>query len=464
MTNYEEFLGTKFKHHESVGFDAEPSTDLFPFQRDLVIWALRRGRCAIFASTGLGKSRMQLTWAHHVAVHTGLPVLILAPLAVARQTVAEGAKIGLSVTLCRDASDVRPGINVTNYDRVHLFDASVFGGIVCDESSILKHSESKTRAQLTEAFGSTPFKLCCTATPSPNDYMELGSHAEFLGICSQSEMLAEFFVHDGGETQKWRLKGHARQAFWKFIASWGALVRSPEDLGYDGSAYALPPLTVSHHTIEADAESVRASGLLFAQPASSLMERRAARKGSVDARVARCAELVNGTDESFIVWCDLNDESRALTKSIRGAVEVTGSMTSDDKEAAILRFLSGESRVLVSKGSICGFGLNMQHCHRMAFVGVTDSWETYHQSVKRIHRFGQVNECFVDVFASELEGAVVQNLLRKQRDADTMADELSREASESVRAEVRGTHRVTNTYEASVSMRIPEWLVEEVAQ
>ena len=195
MTNYEEFLGTKFKHHESVGFDAEPSTDLFPFQRDLVIWALRRGRCAIFASTGLGKSRMQLTWAHHVAEHTGLPVLILAPLAVARQTVAEGAKVGIVVTLCRDASDVCPGINVTNYDRVHLFDASVFGGIVCDESSILKHSESKTRAQLTEAFGATPFKLCCTATPSPNDYMELGSHAEFLGICSQSEMLAEFFVH-----------------------------------------------------------------------------------------------------------------------------------------------------------------------------------------------------------------------------------------------------------------------------
>jgi hypothetical protein len=461
VSDYNEYLASKFQRHIACGFDAEPSTDLFPFQRDLVKWALRRGRCAIFASTGLGKSRMQLTWAHHVAEHSGRPVLVIAPLAVARQTVGEGAKVGIDVTLCREASDVRPGVNVTNYDRLHLFDGSVFGGVVCDESSIIKHSGSKTRAILMEMFGRTPYRLCCTATPSPNDYMELGTHAEFLGVCTQQEMLAEFFVHDGGETQKWRLKGHARKEFWKFIASWGALVRSPEDLGYDGSAYELPPLTVTNHTIAADEESVRASGLLFAQPAATLMERRSARRGSVSARVEECAALVNATDEAFIVWCDLNDESTALTRSIRGAVEVTGSMTSDEKESAIARFLSGDARVLVSKSSICGWGLNMQHCHRMAFVGVTDSWEAYHQSVKRIHRFGQTRPCFVDIFASELEGNVIANLARKQRDADIMADELSREAGESVRAEVRGTSRVSNGYDARHEMRIPSWLTEE---
>jgi superfamily II DNA or RNA helicase len=462
VSDYERFIETKLVRTPSDGIDADVSSEhLFPFQRDLVRWALRRGRAAIFASTGLGKSRMQVTWAHHVNEHTRRPVLILAPLSVARQTADEGRKIGIAVKVCREQADVTHGVNVTNYDRLHLFDPSAFTGVVLDESSIIKHHTSKTLQALIDAFAMTAYRLCCTATPSPNDYMELGTHAEFLGVCTRAEMLAEYFVHDGGETQKWRLKGHARSVFWRFIASWGALVRTPEDLGYDGSSYVLPPLTVHHHTIAASEESVRDSGLLFAMPATSLMERRAARKGSIADRVHRCAEMVNANDDTWIVWCDLNDESAALSKLIRGAVEITGSMSSDDKEAAMARFLSGEARVLVSKSSICGFGMNMQHCHRMAFVGVTDSWEAYHQATKRIHRFGQRRACDVHVFASELEGAVVQNLARKERDAIAMAEELSREAAESVRESVLGSKRMTNGYEAKVRMNVPAWLASE---
>lgn len=462
--NYDEFVSGKLTRVAPAGFDAGAGwPHLFDFQADLVRWALRRGRCAIFADTGLGKSRMQITWAREVARHTEKPVIILAPLAVARQTSGEGDRIGIAVTVCREAADVRPGVNVTNYDRVHLFDASAFGGIVLDESSIIKHHTAKTLGALIEAFGATPYKLCCTATPSPNDYVELGTHCEFLGICSRVEMLAEFFVHDGGDTQKWRLKGHARTAFWKFVSSWGALIRSPEDLGYDGSAYVLPPMTVEHHTIEASQEAVHASGQLFAMPASSLMERRAARRGSIVDRVHRCADLVNASDEPWIVWCDLNDESTSLTKLIRGAVEVTGSMTSEEKEAALEKFRTGEARVIVSKSSICGFGLNWQHCRNMAFVGVTDSWEAYYQATKRIHRFGQLLPCFVHIFASELEGAVIANLARKERDANAMAEELSREVGAAVREAVRGTKRVSNSYDANIQMIVPAWLAKGAA-
>lgn len=291
---YSDFISSKLQIHEPVGIDGATvdSEHLFDFQRDVVAWALRRGRCAIFADTGLGKSRMQLTWAQRVHEHTGKPVLILAPLAVAEQTAEEGQRIGIDVTVCREQSDLSPGLNITNYERVHKFDASVFGGVVLDESSIIKHHTAKTLQTMLDMFARTPFRLACTATPSPNDYTELGTHAEFLGICTRTEMLSEYFCHDGGETQNWRLKGHARQLFWRFVSSWGALIRSPRDLGYSADGYDLPPLSVQHHTIEASDESVAASGLLFAEPAQSLMERRNARKASLSSRVESCVELV----------------------------------------------------------------------------------------------------------------------------------------------------------------------------
>jgi DNA modification methylase len=458
--SYEAFVAGKLVHMVPTGIaDAVCKSKLsFPFQNDLVSFALRRGRAAIFADTGLGKSRMQAEWAWRVAKHTGKPVLIFAPLAVATQTRDEALRVLISITVVKDGSEVtpnEPGVYITNYDRLHLFDMSVFGGVVLDESSIIKHYQAKTFQALCIACADTAFKLCCTATPSPNDYTELGTHAEFLGICTRAEMLAEFFCHDGGETQVWRLKGHARQVFWKFVASWAALVRSPADLGYDASAYVLPELSVEHHVIEADPESVRESGLLFAMPAKSLMERRAARKGSLGARVEQCAAMVNASAERWIVWTDLNAESTALTKSINGAVEVTGSMSTEEKESAIAQFVSGEARVLVSKSSICGFGMNFQFCAHMAFVGVTDSYEAFYQAVRRIWRFGQLRECIVHIFASELEGAVIENLKRKERDAKAMAEELSREASEAVRSAVRGSTRETNEYAPRVRMRSP---------
>lgn len=464
--DYREFVGAKLAHSPPTGIEgaAVQSPHLFEFQRDLVQWALRRGRCAIFASTGLGKSRMQLTWADAVARHTGAPVLILAPLAVTAQTAAEGASIGVTAVVVADqygadaATAGGANVVITNYDKLHRFTPSAFAGVALDESSIVKNFNGKTLAALIDAFADTPFRAAFTATPSPNDYTELGNHAELLGVCSREEMLAEFFCHDGGETQKWRLKGHARQAFWKFVSTWAALVRSPADLGYDGSAYVLLPLTVEHHTIDADAESVRLSGLLFAAEAATLMERKAARRGSVGARVEKCAEMVNSSDEPWIVWCDLNAESDALAASIPGSVEVRGSMTSDEKEAALVAFARGDFRVLVSKPSICGFGLNWQHCAHVAFVGVTDSWEAYYQAVRRCWRFGQKRPVAVHVFASELEGAVVKNLARKESDAEAMAVELSAETADMVRSEVRGSVRTTNDYAANSLMVVPLWL------
>lgn len=467
--SYEDFVSEKLTHAPPTGIEDASCEHpaLFPFQRDLVRWALRRGRCAIFANTGLGKTRMQIVWAHAVTKYTNMPVLILAPLAVAAQTSAEGDAIGMPVVIAADSAciaSVGPGVYVTNYDKMHRFNMDAFGGVALDESSIIKNYTSQTLADLMAAFAQTPFRCAFTATPSPNDYTELGNHAQFLGICSREEMLAEFFCHDGGETQKWRIKGHARKVFWEFVASWAALVRSPADLGYDASAYDLPPLTVEHHIIAADEDTTKAAGLLFAEEASTLTERRNARRASLSRRVDECAAIVNATSDPWVVWCDLNDESDALAKAIDGAVEVRGSQTSDEKEAALAKFASGEARVLVSKPSICGFGLNWQHCSRMAFVGVTDSWEAYYQAVRRCWRFGQKHPVAVHVFASELEGAVVKNLKRKEADAEAMAAELSAETSEMVRAEVVGSIRQTREHRADNRIVVPSWIKGEECQ
>ncbi|GAC1512284.1 MAG: hypothetical protein NVS1B16_03640 [Pseudarthrobacter sp.] len=460
-SSYEAFVARKLASVPATGLGRVPelSEALFPFQRDLVGWALKRGRAALFADTGLGKTRMQLEWARHVP---GRRVLVLAPLAVAAQTAAEGARMGISVRVCREASDVDVGINVTNYERLHKFDCSAFDAVVLDESSCIKHHTTKTLAHLLEAFRDTAWKLCATATPSPNDYTELGTHAEFLGVCSRTEMLAEYFVHDGGDTQTWRLKGHAREAFWRWVATWGAMLRRPSDLGYPDEGYQLPPLVTHEHVLEADPESVKKTGLLFAVPAQSLMERRDARRGSLDERVRQCAELVNASAEPWVVWCDLNAESEALTDAIDGAVEVRGSDTIEEKEQRLRDFAEGRTRVLVSKPSICGWGLNWQHCARMAFVGVTDSWEAYYQAVRRIYRFGQGRECHVHIFASELEGSVVANLKRKESDARVMAEELARETRDALVEEVRGQGRMTNPY-APGSVLVPSWIRSEVA-
>ncbi len=478
--NYSDFVEGKLSRVPPTGLSEIPALNpsLFPFQSDLVTWALRRGRCAIFADTGLGKTRQELEWARCVALATGGRVLILAPLAVGAQTVREAEKIGVDAKQVRYASDIEgpaadlitagasgdrspagPQIFVTNYDRIHHFDASAFVGVVCDESSVIKNSDSKTFATLTEMFAQTPFRLCATATPSPNDYTELGTHAEFLGICTKEEMLAEYFCHDGGETQTWRLKGHARAAFWKWVAGWAALIRKPSDFGYSDEGYNLPPLVIKQHTIPADPEQAKAQGLLFAEPARTLTERRAARKASLTPRVQRCADVVlSEPNEAWVIWCELNAEADALTDALTGAVEIRGSDDAILKEQRLVAFSNGEFRILISKPKIAGFGLNWQHAARMCFVGVKDSYESTYQAIRRCWRFGQKREVHVHVFASELEGEVVKNLERKEQDAFAMSEALSVETREVVKAEIMGQKRQTNAYGANTKARVPAWM------
>ena len=460
--NYQAFVTKKLAVVTRQGISGDLSVyALKPHQSDLTAWALRRGCAAIFADTGLGKSRMQVAWADVVCKsRPESEIIILAPLAVAGQTIEEAAKMGVEVNYCREDSDVRPGINITNYDRIHKFDCSRFYGVVLDESSIIKHHAAKTLQTLLDAFRETPFKLCATATPAPNDWTELGNHAEFLGVRSRAEMLAEFFVHDGGDTQTWRLKGHARRLFWKWVASWGAMIRSPGDLGHDASEYMLPPLNVHQHTVELEHNDAHG---LFAMEAQTLSERRDARKASLVERVRACAKVVNEDSQPWVVWCDLNAEGDALTAAIDGAVQISGSDDPDTKERRLHDFANGKIRVLVSKPSICGFGLNWQHASRMAFVGVTDSFEAYYQAVRREWRFGQTKPVHVHVFASNLEGAVVANLKRKEREAQAMADAMSAETLAAVRSEVFGFTKETNIYQPSRQVAIPAFLTKEAS-
>ena len=457
---YESFVARKLTRAVATGVVPPAGVGggtLKPFQRDVTHWALRKGRAAVFANTGLGKTRIGLEWAAFVAAHTGKPTLILAPLAVGAQTAAEGEAIGIPVRQARGPMDIQPhdAVVITNYERIEKFNVKMFGAVVLDESSCIKHHDTKTLKQLLEAFKDTRFKLCCTATPAPNDWTELGTHAEFLGACTRAEMLSEFFVHDGGSTQDWRLKGHAKDAFWRWVASWAALVSHPRDLGYDEVGYDLPELRVREHVIKAGAPT---DGFLFVMEAETLMERRRARRSSIEERVAACAETVKREPgEAWVVWCDLNDESQALTAAIPDAIEITGSMTIIEKERALTAFGKGEARILVTKPSIAGFGLNWQHCARQAFVGVTDSWESYYQAVRRCWRFGQKRPVEVHVFSSEAEGGVVANLKRKDADAQAMAKALAAETSEAVRAEVRGLERTTNDYSPSRAMEVPSW-------
>jgi superfamily II DNA or RNA helicase len=458
---YQKFIAGKLAIDPPTGITGiEVESDaLFPHQRALSQWALRRGRCAVFANLGLGKTRVGLTFADRVVRHTNKPVLILTPLSVAKQMKAEAERMGMDATIVRESGDVdQRGINIINYERLHKVDPSVFAGVVPDESSCIKGLGSKTLEQLKAAFGNTPFRCALTATPAPNSYEELGQHCELLSICSRIEMLAEYFVHDGGDTASWRLKGYGRRKFWQFVASWGALVRSPADLGFDASAYELPPVHYHNHVIQASDEVVRDAGTLFAEPARTLSQRRNAKKASISERVGMCSDLVNASDEPWLVFCELNDESRALARSIRGAVELTGSMPLEAKEEAMDAFLSGEARVMVSKPSLCGHGVNMQHCRNLAFSSVSDSWEMRHQAIGRIHRFGQTKECHVHSFLSELEMNVLANLERKAREANEMAEELSRECSEHVRSNVLGQSRRVNEY-VPREVALPEWLV-----
>ena len=457
MDAYDEFLASKRIGFVPSGFDADMTVSspmLMPYQSDIVSWACKRGRSAIFARYGTGKTAMQLEWAHQVHVQTGGDVLIMAPLAVAQQTKREGDKFGIPVTVCRSQADMQPGINVTNYEMLPHFETCELAGVVLDESSIMKHQDSKTRGMLIERFAQTPYKLCCTATPAPNDHMELGGHSEFLGIMSRTEMLSTFFVHDGGDTSAWRLKGHAEKEFWAWVCSWAVMLRTPSDLGYSNEGFDLPPLT--YHQIEVTVEhqdQAPSGAQMYLMPveALTLVDRRNARKISMVDRVAKAAELINADSEQWIVWCNLNSESEALTKAIPGAVEVTGSDSAEHKIQAMLDFTEGRARVVVTKPSIWGFGLNLQNCHLEAFVGLSDSFEEIDQAVHRCHRYGQDKPVDVFIITSELEGAVVRNVDRKRKDHERMTDNMIEQMKDLNTANIHGLGQQTDTYNTNVT-------------
>ena len=365
-------------------------------------------------------------------------------MAVTHQTKREADKFGYRVKVVRSQDDVEAGIAVSNYEMLDRFNPSAFVGIVLDESSILKAYDGSTRKQITESFATTPYRLACTATPAPNDHMELGTHAEFIGVMTRSEMLSMFFIHDGGDTAAWRLKGHAQRDFWRWLSSWAVMIRKPSDVGASDEGFRLPPLTIEPMIVQSEH---RLEGYLVPMEAVTLSEQRAARRASLAERVQKCTSIVNADSQPWVVWCGLNDESEALAAAIPDSVEVTGSMPHGEKEDRIMRFLAGEARVLVSKVEICGFGLNMHHCARVAFVGLSHSWEQYYQAIRRCWRFGQTQAVQVRVILSDQEVPIIRNIRRKESDSVAMAEGMAKEMSEFTRREIVGTGRAKVTHE-----------------
>lgn len=456
--SYEALIARKSAGSPSTGFavsDGDVAPHLFPHQVDLVRWALRRGRAAVFADTGLGKGPILLEWARHVSMRGR--VLILAPLAVGPQLEREGARFGVAAKFMRRDDGTSP-IVIANYEMLHAFDPARFVAIVLDESSILKSFDGRTRNALITAFAATPYKLACTATPAPNDFTELGNHSEFLGLKTRAEMLSEFFVHDGGSTQDWSIKGHAVKPFWRWVATWGAVVKMPSDLGHDDGGYVLPPLRMVEHVVPATAHDIAATGQLFATDARSLTEQRVSRRATIGSRAHRVAELARLPGQS-VVWCELNDEQDEIAELLGDhAVSVAGSMPDEIKIEHHDAWLRGDVPTLISKATIFGFGLNWQHCHHVIFAGPSNSYERTYQAIRRCLRFGQQHEVTVDVVRSEIDGAIVENYRRKEADAARMAAEMTAHVGEAVRAEVRGLAREFNDYDPQISMRRPVWM------
>lgn len=417
---YAKFLRKKAISHPTIGFDCDDvHPSLFSFQQLTVKRALKLGRSAAFLDCGMGKTFIQLDFADKVAEREGKPVIVLTPLAVSAQTVAEAHRFGYEASFSK-RQDMTTPIQVTNYANIHHFDPAMYAGIVADESSILK-GDGPMRKSVQGMADQIKYRLSCTATPAPNDYMELGNQSEFVGNLSSAEMLATYFCHDGGETAKWRLKGHARKEFWRWVASWSVLCSRPSDLGFDDAGYELPPLEYHQHVVGEGYDA----GLLFNVEAESLHERRSARRDSLEERCAKAASIVNASDKPWVVWCNLNDESTMLAKMIEGAVEVQGSHSDEHKEDAMIGFVSGKYKRIVTKPSIAGWGMNWQHCSNQAFVGLSDSWEQLYQAVRRSWRFGQKNTVNIHIITSAAEGAVVRNIQRKDENARLMAEELS---------------------------------------
>lgn len=420
--SYSEFLSAKSKKaaHNNLRIPpADLSPSLHEWQARIVSWAIEVGRAAIWADTGLGKTRMQLEWAWQHATHTDRPVLVIAPLAVCEQTVREGKLMGIElIRYVREQSEVQSGINVTNYERVPDFIPD-FAAVVLDESSILKQSTGKTRTMLVEWASEVPARLACSATPAPNDPEELTNQAEWLGRMQRNHMLAAYFVHD---QDGWRLKGHARGPMIEWMSSWAVAIRRPSDIGGDDDGYDLPGLRIESHLVEAD---IVPDGQLFATELGGVSGRAQVRKQTLAKRVEKAAALVAAEpDEPWVLWCGLNDEADALARAVPGSVNVHGSLDPDEKAKLLLGFADGDYRVIITKPSIASLGLNWQHCARMAFVGLSDSYEQYYQAMRRCYRYGQTRVVQAHIVLSDLESQIATNVARKERQASAITTAL----------------------------------------
>lgn len=429
---------------------------LFPHQRHCTEFALTLGRAALFLDTGLGKSRCAIEWAYHVAAHTSLPVLILTPLAVAPQFVAEGRMMGRSVVHIREADEIGAlGVYVANYERLDRFAEVDFGGVVLDESSILKSFDGRTKQALVTRFAAVPFRLCCTATPAPNDCMELGNHAEFLGVMQAQDMLQRWFINDTETaSQSWRLKGHAVADFWDWVCSWARCLESPADMGFDGSAYVLPELREITHLVDSDILRDRGDAL-FRLAGVSATNLHREQRASLPQRVDLAAELVAAEpDEPWLIWCETDRQADALRVALPAAVEVRGSQSAATKESHLVAFSEGRERIMVTKPKIAGFGLNWQHCARVVFIGLTFSYESYYQAIRRCWRFGQKRPVHVHIITSASEASILAAVRRKAEQHDEMKVEM-REAVGRAQARTRESRR---RYQPMHHAPLPSWM------
>lgn len=463
---YSAFIQSKTKRANRSGFTVQLE-DIHPrlrgpefgFQGDIVKWALRLGRAAIWADTGMGKTGMQTEWASHVCRQTKGSVLILSPLAVAPQTVEEGVLLGIPLTLCRQQTDCKPGVNITNYESLHKFDPDAFTGVVLDESSILKSFDGKTRTRLIAAFKETPFKLCCTATPAPNDHMELGNHAEFLGVMDQRVMLSRWFCHDSADTSSWRLKKHAAKDYWRFTASYACSVSKPSDLGYEDGRFKLPLLNLQHHIVDVSdlpaGEDRGGQMRLIRDAALSATNMHAEMRITAERRAQKVHDLVCAVpDRPWLIWVNTDYEADAVMDLVQGFVEVRGSHSIERKEKALMGFAKGDIAGLVTKAKIAGFGMNFQICGDMALT-LDYSYEKFYQLIRRCWRFGRVGEVNAHIVAAASEGGILAALEHKEKQAQAMKAEMNEAMRET---QLENIYAKPGPKALGVTMTIPEWL------
>lgn len=460
MNEYQKFIESKKLVVADAGFAPLSIPDYcFPFQKYCVETAIRRGRSALFLNTGMGKTRCQIEWARQVAEHTGKPVFIAAPLAVSQQTVREAKRMGIDVKYCKDGDEVSGSrICISNYERIGKFDHSLWSGVVLDESSILKAYSGAMKTAIFKAFARTSYKLACTATPAPNDHLELGNHAEFLDVMSSHQMIARWFINDTSQFGTYRLKGHARTPFWDWVSSWATMASLPSDLGdFSDDGYVLPPLVDATHIVDVDLSREAGAATLFRIVEMSATNLHKEKRRTAADRARKLAELVAAEpDEQWLLWCETDYEADAITDAISDALDVRGSQSLDVKENALSGFSDGSVRILVTKPKLAGFGLNFQNCARVAFVGATYSFESYYQAIRRCWRFGQRRPVHVHMVASATEREVLAALASKRDEFTQMREQMFLAARRAKQAKA-----ADGSYCPTVPMVLPAWLTSE---